>query len=107
MNDSSDLRKLNCIVCSVELENWGYVYPNKKVVHPIDGTVFRAYGNYGSTVFDPMDASYLDVVICDRCLTDRMDRAYKGVNEEYRAELDANQVEMEKDLLEHWELKDD
>ena len=92
--------KINCIMCSVGLENWD-VYPTKTVVHPIGGTVFRAYGNYGSTVFDPIDASYLDIVICDGCLTDRMDRAYKGVNEEYRAKLDANKAEMEKELIQH------
>ena len=39
--------------------------------------------------------------ICDGCLTDRMDRAYKGVNEEYRAKLDANKAEMEKELIQH------
>jgi hypothetical protein len=54
---------INCIVCDVELENWG-VYPDKTVVHPIGGTVFRTYGHYGSTVFDPMDASYLEVLVC-------------------------------------------
>lgn len=106
MTDSSDLRKLNCIICSAELENWD-VYPTKTVVHPIGGTAFRTYGNYGSSVFDPMDASYLDIVICDSCLTDRMEHVYEGVNKEYHAELDANQAEMEKELLEYWELKDD
>lgn len=106
MNDSLDPIKINCIMCSVELENWD-VYPTKTVVHPIGGTVFRTYGNYGSGVFDPMDASYLEIVICNKCLKDRMEHVYEGVNEEYRAELDANQIEMEKELLEHWELKDD
>ena len=99
--------KLNCIMCSVWLENWGVYPPHKNVVHPIGGTAFRTYGNYGSSVFDPMDASYLDIVICDKCLKDRMEHVYEGVNEEYKAVLDANQAEMEKDLLEHWELKDD
>ena len=75
--------KLNCIMCSAGLEDWE-VYPTKKVVHPIGGTAFRTYGHYGSTVFDPMDASYLEIVICDKCLKDRMEHVYEGVNAEYK-----------------------
>ena len=79
MSDAADIKKLNCIMCSAGLENWD-VYSNKNVVHPIGGTVFRAYGNYGSSVFDPMDASYLDIVICNKCLKDRMEHVYEGVD---------------------------
>ena len=88
--------KTNCIVCNTEVDNWDIAYPEDKIqVHPIGGTVFRTYGNYGSTVFDPMDASYLEIVVCDACLNSRTERTYSGVNEQYRAELDEQRAEMD------------
>lgn len=88
--------KTNCIVCNAEVENWDEVYPEgNSQVYPIDGTAFRTYGHYGSTVFDPMDASYLDIVVCDPCLRSRMERTYSGVNVQYRAELDKKRTEMD------------
>lgn len=81
--------KTNCIICKCEVENWDIAYPEDETqVHPIDGTVFRTYGHYGSTVFDPMDASYLEVVFCDPCLKERLECTYEGVNKRYKAELD-------------------
>lgn len=79
--------KTNCIICAVDVENWDIAHPDKEVVHPIGGTVFRTYGHYGSSVFDPMDASYLEVVICDGCLAPRLDRTYNGVNAQYEKQL--------------------
>ncbi len=74
--------KTNCIICAADVDNWDIAYPeDKPQVHPIGGTVFRTYGNYGSTVFDPMDASYLEVVVCDRCLKSRLHHTYEGVLE--------------------------
>ena len=55
---------MNCIVCKMHLEN----FDNGEVNHPKDAVVFIARGNYGSTVFDPMDGSYLEVNICDDCV---------------------------------------
>lgn len=87
--------KTNCIVCDKEVENWDEVYPeDDQRVHPINGTVFRTYGHYGSTVFDPMDASYLEVVVCDECLKKRLDRAYKGVDKKYREQKEKEREEM-------------
>ena len=97
--------KINCIICAAELENWGVYPPNKTVVHPIGGTAFRTYGNYGSGVFDPMDASYLDIVVCDQCLKARLDRTYEGVNEEYQAELEAKRAEMD-EIISQLDLED-
>jgi hypothetical protein len=84
--------KTNCIVCAAEVENWDIAHPDKDVVHPIGGTVFRTYGHYGSSVFDPMDASYLEIVVCDECLNSRLAHTYEGVNAEYRAEMEARRV---------------
>lgn len=98
--------KPNCIVCNTEVENWDEAYPDHTgTVHPIDGTVFRTYGHYGSTVFDPMDASYLEIVVCDQCLKARLDRTYEGVNEEYREQLDQQQAEMNT-LIDQLNLED-
>lgn len=87
--------KINCIVCAADVENWDIAHPDEDVVQPIGGTVFRTYGHYGSTVFDPIDGSFLDIVICDECLKSRLDRAYPGMNEQYRSQLDAKIAEGE------------
>lgn len=81
--------KTNCIICKCEVENWDIAYPeNEEHVHPIGGTAFRTYGHYGSTIFDPMNASYLEVVFCDPCLKERMEYTYEGVNKQYAEELE-------------------
>ena len=98
--------KTNCIVCNTEVENWDIAYPEgESQVHPIDGTVFRTYGHYGSTVFDPMDASYLEVVVCDECLRSRMERTYSGVNEQYQKELDERRADMD-EIIDQLDLID-
>lgn len=90
------MKETNCIICEVAVENWVDAYPdNSSVVHPLDGTVFRTYGNYGSTVFDPMDASYLEIVLCNSCLKDRLQYTYEGINEEYKKELEDKQKYIE------------
>lgn len=78
--------KICCIVCLAEVKNWNSEHHDENVVHPIGGTAFRTYGHYGSSVFDPMDASYLDIVVCDQCLKERMVHAYEGVNVERQIE---------------------
>jgi hypothetical protein len=88
--------KTNCIICGTEVDNWDIAYPEgSNVVHPIGGTAFRTYGHYGSTVFDPMDASFLEIVICDTCLKDRLHYTYEGVNEQRRQELEDRRAEMD------------
>ena len=79
--------KTNCIICKTEVDNWDDAYPDKEVIHPLGGTVFKTYGHYGSSVFDPMDASYLEIVVCDKCLTDRLDYTYEWITDRYAAEL--------------------
>jgi hypothetical protein len=92
----SEIMETNCIICETDVENWDIAYPeNTKTVHPIGGTAFRTYGHYGSTVFDPMDASFLEIVICCSCLKDRLHYTYKGVNEQYRQEQEDRRAEMD------------
>lgn len=56
---------LNCIVCNKQLESATPGETNQ----PYGGTTFTTRGHYGSTVFDPMDGSFLEINICDECLT--------------------------------------
>ena len=55
---------LSCITCGKKLRNVDANADNQ----PSDGTAFQSYGHYGSTVFDPMDGTYLEINICDPCL---------------------------------------
>jgi hypothetical protein len=87
--------KINCIVCDTEVENWNDPYPeDRPQVHPIGGTLFRTYGHYGSSVFDPMDASYLEVIVCDECLEAKMNFAHEGLDEKYRQEINDHREDM-------------
>jgi len=45
---------------------------------PYKGTAFQTHGHYGSTVFDPMDGTYLELNICDECLTAAPERVLMG-----------------------------
>jgi len=57
-------RALSCIVCDKGLSN---VFPDVEN-QPSGGVHFSSYGNYGSTVFDEVDGSYLEINICDDCM---------------------------------------
>lgn len=67
---------LPCIVCGKELlavsppSEDGALAQNQ----PMHGLAFWTMGHYGSTVFDPMDGSTLEVSICDPCVTDARER---------------------------------
>jgi hypothetical protein len=41
---------------------------DEDISQPYDGLAFQSQGHYGSTVFDPMDGTYLEINICDECL---------------------------------------
>lgn len=41
---------------------------------PVDGISFHTHGHYGSSVFDPMDGSYIQIAVCDKCLQSAFDR---------------------------------
>lgn len=60
---------LPCARCGRELESAvpkevDQPYGNQ----PHGGTAFHTGGHYGSTVFDPMDGTSLELNICDKCL---------------------------------------
>lgn len=57
---------LPCIVCLKELDA---VMPDADN-QPHEGLTFASLGHYGTTAFDPMDGSYLELNICDQCLVE-------------------------------------
>lgn len=63
---------LTCFKCDKKLNN----YQQLPVVHPNNGLHFKGYGAYGSTVFDPMNGTSLDLVICDECLKSHRHKLY-------------------------------
>jgi hypothetical protein len=56
---------LRCVACD-------YAIPNEPhttgVNQPDGGLSFTSYGHWPSSLFDPMDGSYLEVNVCDQCL---------------------------------------
>jgi hypothetical protein len=66
--------EVNCIVCSKKLD-----CDCDSMECPMGGTGFTATGNWGSTVFDPLDekvghspiSTTLHTVICDECLREK------------------------------------
>ncbi len=52
-----------CIACHGHMQNL-----DEEGNQPKDGLEFISYGHYGSTVFDPMNGSYLVINLCDDCL---------------------------------------
>lgn len=59
MND-----KLHCICCCREMDN----IMAGKGHQPNDGLSFHTYGHYGSTFFDLLDGSAIQIAVCDECL---------------------------------------
>lgn len=64
------MNEVKCICCDRILEE--EPTDNPLTIHPIyDGLIFRATGNFGSTIFDPMPTrkeEKLQVIICDDCI---------------------------------------
>lgn len=58
------MHPVSCIVCHKRLEE---AIPDS-VNQPYKATTFMTQGHYGSTFFDPMDGSYLEINVCDECL---------------------------------------
>jgi hypothetical protein len=55
-----------CIVCGCTMARADDSYE----AQPGDGVMCTTHGNYGSTVYDPMDGAYLSFNICDKCLVE-------------------------------------
>lgn len=59
---------MNCIVCKKPLENIQGPALDESENQPNDGLAFQSSGHYGTTVFDPMDGTHLEINVCDPCL---------------------------------------
>lgn len=53
-----------CIACGKTMGN----IQEDGTLQPKGGLAFQTQGHYGSTVFDPMDGSLLEIAVCDDCL---------------------------------------
>lgn len=81
---------MNCICCDCELN--AEPTDNPLLITPVyDGLIFRATGNFGSTIFDPMPRGVeeiLQVVICDDCMKKKAKRVtrLRNIKREMTAE---------------------
>jgi hypothetical protein len=62
---SEDVVKVRCIKCDKAMAN---ILGPGKGHQPSEGLAFYSQGHYGSTFFDPMDGSYIEISVCDRCI---------------------------------------
>lgn len=65
-----------CLCCGKALEpaERGSTDP---LTPPSGATVFFSHGNFGSTLWDPVDDyQHLEVFVCDECLAGRTERAW-------------------------------
>lgn len=63
---------VTCIVCGYQPE---YAIPGDADINqPYKATAFITQGHYGSTFFDPMDGSHLEINVCDECLNKAVDK---------------------------------
>lgn len=65
---------LKCFKCDKELNLYSDTNKNPTVLSALDGGLwFRAYGNYGSTVYDPIsEHGFLQIAVCDECVLDNL-----------------------------------
>lgn len=80
-----------CFKCGKQLENLAPTFDSEGY-QPYEGTAFKTYGHYGSTAFDPMDGSSLEIVICDYCLETNMKHSkvpvvFEKYTEQYEWEM--------------------
>lgn len=76
--------EVQCIICGSKLEKEEL---NKENMNPktigivYDGVIFRASGNYGSSVFDPFpDNGFAEIIICDKCMVEKKDKILRVKN---------------------------
>lgn len=80
-----------CISCDKTLEKdpHGSDFTGQDVIPSIYGAViFRGTGNYGSTVYDPMDGGhFLEVYLCDECILKKAEKIFHITSERKREEV--------------------
>lgn len=66
---------LPCIVCGFQPEAES---PVEGINQPYAATAFTSHGHYGSTAFDPMNGTFIEINVCDPCLRSRAGRVGEG-----------------------------
>lgn len=79
------MNKCNCVVCDKELDN----IQDEGGFQPYGGISFRSYGHYGSCRFDPMDGSWVELVLCDECFGNILwtEKVYRQFYEQCKEEM--------------------
>ena len=68
----------NCICCEKSIKHCGPDGEDCFSNPPNDATVWTSHGNYGSTLYDPMDGKdTLETFICDECLKKKAKFIYR------------------------------
>lgn len=93
---------LKCIKCDATLRN---IMEAEKGMQPLEGLAFQTYGHYGSAVFDPMDGSYLEIAVCDRCVDIAKVQGKVFESEPRRKEWDEEKIREMEDILERSLIK--
>lgn len=87
-----------CLKCGTVLEN---IQEGRPYIQPLDGLAFMTYGHYGSTIFDPMDGTWLEIAVCDKCLLAYYMEVAPHLVEEYKLQLGHGDYEISHGLLGH------
>jgi hypothetical protein len=65
----------------LKIENFNDETNPKAVGIVYEGLIFRATGNYGSEIFDPVpDNGFIEIVICDECLLSKKEAVTRVKN---------------------------
>lgn len=74
MSEKTDKVFVQCFVCQKDIERES-LRDDHVCINPVHGgLVFRATGNYGSTIFDPLGGGeFIEIYICDKCVEDQAD----------------------------------
>lgn len=90
-------QSLPCIVCEKSLDN--VFSEHSSTNQPSDGIACETFGHYGTTVFDPMDGSFLEFNICDDCVREKSEKHMFLIG---YAEWDESGKELRKLPLKPW-----
>jgi hypothetical protein len=62
---------LTCIVCDYQPD---IAYNGCEINQPYKATTFLSRGHYGSTFFDPLNGTIIEVNVCDECLRKALEK---------------------------------
>lgn len=65
------MQPLTCIVCDYQPDT---AFNGCTSNQPYKATAFTTRGHYGSTFFDPMTGTQIEINVCDECLRKAVDK---------------------------------